>query len=205
MAYAHGTPLGIAPAVAIAIVQDAPSILAGIAKLFGESGSYDQTHAQILSLCQVILRDPQGAVSGQYLPGDGRWLESAANAYLALNCWAGNQAVLAAYRQVSGDPAPNGCGCEVEYGCRADAQQALATINRELNRPAPSVSNAPIPSQPGSVVPGGTVYGTLPGGIQVGVPVPVGTITGSAIGGVPILAWLAIGLVGAYAFGGSRR
>jgi hypothetical protein len=196
--------LGLAPAVAVAIVQDAPAILSGLDKLFGDTGSYDQTHARLLQWASLILNDPVGAVSGNYTPGDNS-LASAANAYLWLQCAAGVQSVLPTYRRISGDPASNGCGFETNYGGRADAQNVLNAINQQLNRPAPVESSAPIPSNPSSgVTPsGGTVYTNLPGGISVGLPVPTSTLTTATLFGVPIWA-LGLG-IGVLAFSGGRR
>lgn len=197
--------LGIAPAVAALVIQQAPAILSDIDKLFGDTGSYDQTHAAILQEVQLILSDPAAAVSGNYVHANSG-LASPANAYLWLNCQAGNEAVLATYRQVSGDPASNGCGFETAYGGRADAQNALARVNQALNQPAPVVSSAPIPSAPGggyTPANNATVVTTLPGGIQIGLPVPASTITQSTILGVPILGW--VGGIALLAFASGRR
>lgn len=202
------TGLGIAPAIAAEIIKDGPKVLTAIENLFGinTNGSYDETHAQILKLVQKILSDPIGAVSGQYLQGDGHWLESAANAYMALRCWAGDQTILPAYRQVSGDPAQNGCGCETAYGCRRDAQQALQQVNAQLGRTSAPVSSAPIPSDPSSGVnvPGGTIYQTLPGGAGINIPVPASSLFNATLFGLPVSV-LALGAVAIAFAGGHRR
>ena len=205
MSYPQRRPLGILPVVAAAIIQEAPTILADIGKLFGGTGSYTATHAAILNWCQMILADPVGAVSGQYIIGPN-YQGNAAGAYLSLRCWAGDQSILAIYRQVSGDPASNGCGCETQYGCRADAQAALARIDAALNQAAPVVSSAPEPALPGggvSPTPAGTLITTLPGGATVGVPVSGSTLLSAQLFGIPLAIW-ALG-IGVFAFAGGRR
>ncbi len=209
--------LGVVPAVAVAIIQDAPSIINGLAHLFGinTNGSYDQTHARILQYVQIILHDPEGALGAPTpIPqtGGAGWTYSAANALLGLRCWAGDQTILPLVMQLDPPTAENGnyhytngCGCETAHGCRADAQQALAAVDAQLKRLNPPVSSAPIPSDPtsGQTTPTGTVYTTLPGGISVGLPVPTSTLTTATLFGVPIWA-LGLGLAG-LAFAGGRR
>jgi hypothetical protein len=200
MAYSQGRPLGIAPAVAAIIIQQAPKILADIEGAFTGS-SYDATHQRILQWVQMILADPTGAVSGNYIPGNN-FLANAANAMLGLRCWAGDQSILTIYRQISGDPAPAGCGCEVDHGCRADAQAALARVDQALNQAVPIVSSAPQPIPVPSN--SGTLPVTIPGGITVGLPVPGSTVATAQVYGVPVWAWLAGGVGLAFLLGKRR-
>lgn len=198
--------LGIAPLVVAAIIQEAPAILADIGKLFGDTGSYTATHAAILQWCQMILADPAGAVSGNYIPGPN-YQSNAAGAYLSLRCWAGDQSILSTYRQVSGDPAANGCGCETFFGCRADAQAALARINQALNQPNPYESSAPVPSQPGGGYPSGSGGSTIPidvgGGLTYKAPIDTSSLLNATIGGIPVV--LIAGAIAVAAFAGGAR
>lgn len=194
--------LGIVPVVAVALIKDAPAILADIEGLFVGS-SYDATHQQILTWATTIVNDPTLATF------------AAQDAWLRLRCWAGDQTVITAADTAElfgGGNTAQGCGCEVAHGCRADAQQAVATLKR--NVPAlttgalstspyttPYGTPAPAPSSGGS----GTIYTGLPGGVQVGLPVPASAITGSELYGVPLTVWLAGGLVLAFALGQKGR
>lgn len=173
--------LGIIPAV---LATSVPQILSAIEGLF-QGSSYDQTHQSILQYSQLALSNPQQALSGNYTPGNNP-TASPANAYLWLNCLAGNEAVLATYRRISGDPAAAGCGCEVSHGCRADAQQALAAVNQALG----VTQTGPL-----SMAPQPTGISTSSPGIQIGIPVSGSTIANSELFGVPV--WLlAVGAVG---------
>lgn len=196
---AYNNQLGVVPALA---VEGIPAIINAIKGLFGGS-SYNETHARILQWVELILADPVGARSGQVSPGN-TFTDSAADAYLGLRCWAGDQSILQIYRQKSGDPAVQGCGCEVSHGCRADAQAALRQVDAALNVAFQNVSSAPIPSR---VTPEssntGTIYTQLPGGISIGLPVPGSTILTSSIAGIPIVA-IAAGIALLAFAGGSR-
>lgn len=198
------TGLGIAPAVAALVVQQAPKILSDIEGLFVGS-SYDATHQRILQWVDLITKDPTGATSGQYTPGNNS-LASAANAYLWLNCAAGNETVLSTYRQMSGDPSPAGCGFETAHGGRADAQTALAEVNKALNQPTPTLSSAGQPITPpptplyGSQ---GTIYSNTGNGSGINIPVPASSLLNATLFGIPVSA-LALGAV-VLAFAGGHR
>lgn len=194
MSYSSG--LGF-PAAAI------PVIINGIKSLFGGS-SYDATHAQILSWANTILNDPTLSTFG------------ARDAWLRLRCWAGDQTVITAadtQELFGGGNIAQGCGCETAHGCRADAQATVAELKRQI----PSLVTGNLSTSPwtnpttGQPVPegastpnSGTIYTTLPGGIQVGVPVPGSTIASATIAGVPVWALVAGAALLAFA-GGSRR
>ena len=196
------TRLGILPAVAALVVQQAPAILQDIANLFGGTGSYTQTQQTVMQWVQLILSNPAQAVSGQYTPGNNP-TASPANAYLWLNCAAGNETILSTYRQISGDPSPNGCGFETQYGGRQGALAALQRVNTALNQPMPATSTAPIPTNPTSGLPSSTIATGLPGGVTVGIPVPTSSIMNATVFGIPVV--LVAGAVAAIAFAGGRR
>ena len=191
--------LGIVPVVAAALLQEGPKILADITSLFTGS-SYDATHQVILQRSAAIIADP----TLSQLPAQQAWL--------ALRCWAGDQSVITpadtAYLFGSGSVA-QGCGCEVAHGCRADAQQAVATLKHNIPYlTTGALSTAPEPGLPGGGVtttPGGVMYGTGPGGISIGVPVPTSSLLTATIGGIPVVV-LAGGLaLLAFAVGGRGR
>lgn len=71
----------------------------------------------------MIANDPVGALGLPVVGGSST--ASPANAWLSLQCWAGDQNVLNQYRQVSGDLASSGCGCEEPRGCRLYAVTAI--------------------------------------------------------------------------------
>ena len=110
----------------VAVAQAAPSIVAEIEGAF-KGSSFDATHQQILAWSTIISNDLS-------LSGAG-----AQNAWLLLNCWAGNQGVITAantsylfgagYTQ---QQRAMGCGCEVAHGCRADAAAAVATLQSKM-------------------------------------------------------------------------
>jgi hypothetical protein len=186
--------LGIVPVVAVALVQEAPKIMSDIESLFTGS-SYDATHQAILGWCQAIVQDPHLT----NLTTQNDWLR--------LRCWAGDQSVITpantAYLFGSGSVA-QGCGCEVAHGCRADAQQAVATLKK--NVPALTtgyLSTAPVQNPGASTTPGGTIYTPLPGGGGLNLPVPVSSLLNATVGGIPVMV-IGLGLA-VLAFAGGRR
>lgn len=121
--------MGAAIAV-VTVAEAAPTIVAEIEGAF-KGSSFDATHQQILAWSTIISNDLT-------LSGAG-----AQNAWLLLNCWAGNQGVITAantsYLFGTGYTAAQraqGCGCEVAHGCRADAASAVATLQSKMSVPS---------------------------------------------------------------------
>ena len=201
-----------ATAVAVAVASGGVNIAADVSAILGIIGgafsgsSYDATHQQILAWSHTILSDP------------GFTTAAAQDAWLRLRCWAGDQSVItpANTQELFGTGnVAQGCGCEVDNGCRADAQSAVAIIKQAipalLTGPLSSapytnpVTGQPAPAPANSTSNGGTIFTTLPGGTVVGLPVPASSILTSSIGGVPVEAIAAVGLLLAFALGGRRR
>lgn len=154
----------------------AANLLSTVEGLFAGS-SYDETHQRIIQWVSTIQGNVQ-AVNTQGTPQE--------LAYVNLRCWAGDNSAahVARYRALNpGDPFPNGCGCEVDHGCRADAQTALAQIDTLLGITVP-VTSAPIPNNPTATSSSG-----LPT-VTIGVPVSASTVLQSTILGVNVVVWI---------------
>ena len=117
--------------------------LPGLIKSLFTGSSYDATHQVILQRVSAITADPMlQTVAGQ-------------QAWLALRCWAGDQTVITpddtTYLFGPGyTPAmlAQGCGCEVAHGCRADAQQAVRTLEQQIpTLKTGFLSTSPVTSQ----------------------------------------------------------
>lgn len=194
---AYSTRLGVIPAAAIVAGVEV------IQRLLGPPSSYDATHRQILAWATTILNDSSLSSA------------SARDAWLRLRCWAGDQTVITPANTAElfgpGNVA-QGCGCEVAHGCRTDAQNVVAELKQQIPSLVTGnlstspwtnpVTGQPTPEQSSPNT--GTIYTTLPGGIQVGLPVPGSTIANSTIAGIPVWAFIAGGALLAFA-GGSRR
>ena len=119
-------------AAAVAVISN-PAVLSDIESLFTGS-SYDATHQQIIAWIQTIQSDPAGAaLVTPTTPASVILGRPAAQAWLWLRCWAGDQTILASYNAANitknGGGAPaTVCGCEVDHGCRQDAQTAVAQL-----------------------------------------------------------------------------
>ena len=174
---------------AVTAVAGNSTLLASISSLF-QGSSYDATHQQILAWSQDVITDPKGAASLNPSTPAGK-------AWLWLRCWAGDQSILAQYRAASGDPAPNGCGCEVAHGCRADAQAAISQL-QPLVTGAGGATTGPLSSagEPGNPSGAGvtnTTISTTQGGVTT--VSSAGTATTGAIPNSTLASGLTTGTI----------
>lgn len=157
------------------LLHTVDGIISSIGGLFGGS-SYAATHAKIVAWEAAISANPALA----RVPGNDIHKQ-----WIGLRCWAGDQSVVAEYVTVWGDPSAStqGCGCEVDHGCRADAQAAVARLAPLVNTPVGPLNSNPFPTGEKAPTPAGS--GPV---VSIGVPVPLTTIAASTYGGVPL--WL---------------